>query len=126
MLYCVTPYRKPSALDRQMLEFTVQVEDDQDNLRHLLSRIPKCDLPLDMMYRLVHTVALRQTRYTTGIAILIAARENEGLAEYLVSIGEVLLGSISAVSEFCDLIRSGWKSRDAIRQVLLRHRSEWS
>lgn len=126
MLYCVTPHGKPSLLDLQLLEFAVQVEDDEGNLRHLLSMIPKSDLPLDMMYRLVLTVALRQTRYTAGIAILVAAREDEGLAEYVASMDTAWLGAMSALSEYRDLIQSGSESRDAIFEVLLLHRSEWS
>jgi hypothetical protein len=123
MLYCISPYDF-GGFDSQLLEFVVQAEDDQDNLHHLLSKVPGCDVPLESMFRLVTTLAIRQTRFPAGIAILMAARKNEKLAEHIASMDTNWSGAMIALSEYRNLSRS-CPSKDAVHEVIMSHRSEW-
>jgi hypothetical protein len=125
MLHSVTPYGSLSSLDRQLLEIAVQSENDEDNLQHFLSMIPKIDLPFDEMFRLVQGIGLRQTFYPAGIAVLVAALEDHGFADFVASMNSDWSGPMSALSEFRDLTKSGSETREAIFEVLMRHRSEW-
>jgi hypothetical protein len=125
MQHSVTSHRGLTSLDRQLLEITVQSENDEGNLRSLLEMIPKTDLPFDEMFRLVQSIALRQTFYPAGIAVLTAALEDPGFADYVASMNSDWSGPLSALSEYRDLRRSGSESRQAIFDVAKRHRSEW-
>lgn len=126
MMYCVVPLRKnPNLLDRQLLEVIIRSETSEDNLRHLLSEIPKSDLPFDEVFHLVESVANKQSTYPVGIAILVAALEDQRFAGDLASQNSDWSGPLLVLSEFRDSSQAGSDIQDAIFAVLGRHRSEW-